>query len=108
MAIRTAVALSDRRSPQRRAVTRACPAYFIGSEIHGSPGTVKVGGRRMGPAGFRCAASRQKQHKGTACCSFRCLETRRAFFNSPMLHLKGDPGEGSVGGQQTGSVRPVI
>lgn len=42
MAIRTAVALSDRRSPQRTAVTPACPAYFIGSEIHGSPGTVKV------------------------------------------------------------------
>lgn len=68
MAIRTAVALSDRRSPQRTAVTPACPAYFIGSEIHGSPGTVKVcvgrgvGGGWMDPVGFRCATSTHRSN----------------------------------------------
>lgn len=58
MAIRRAVALSDRRSLQRRAVTGARPAFLLGQRFTVHRGGRGGGGRRrMDPVGPVCNRS---------------------------------------------------
>lgn len=114
MAIRTAVALSDRRSLQRRAVTAARPAFFIGSEIHGPPGVGWGGRRRMDPAGFVCAGSTRRSNLTGLRVGYYSVPGNSGsvfFFFSAVRSLRGFGQQivSAVGGQQTGSsVRPVI
>lgn len=86
MAIRTAVALSDQRSLQRRAVTGARPAFLLGQRF-----TARWGASRwMDPAGFVCAGFARRSKLTGLRVIIQCLESRRAFsLFSAVRSLRG-------------------